>query len=336
MHTRIIDRSATFAKSSAFKALLAAGLAATMVCSPAGQSAWAASGDQASVLVSPVPSISGPKRTIAVGSIDITGTYAGGTSTEAGGAIAAMLSTALEESGNFVVVERNALSSVLTEQSLAQQGVTSGSAAPLPGKVIPASYIVVGSITEVTAPSQGNGGGISFGRRNLFNIGAASGKVRIDLRIVDTRTGGLVKAFSVQRSLTSVNLGFSGRIGRMPVATNQFFNSSLGGATRKALSEAVGIISDSLGRIPWQGQVVEAADGMVYVNAGSEAGLVPGSRMAVRRIGRTFTDPATGAVLGHQVIEIGEVTISVVDAKMSYGSFNGMENPARGDMIQPL
>jgi curli biogenesis system outer membrane secretion channel CsgG len=325
------NKTNAFPKVNARRVLLAVALASA--CLPAGQTAWAADSDRAPVLTSPVPSIPGPKRTVAVGQIDVIGPYANSSVTAAGGAIAGMLSTALDESGRFVVVERNALPSLITEQTLARSGVSGGSAAPMPGQVLPANYLVVGSITNITSPGAGNGGGFSVGNSNLFNFGGSGGNVTIDLRIIDTRTGGVVKAFSVKRRLTSLNFGYAGAIRGVPVATNQFFNTPLGSATRKALNDAVVIIANSLGQLPWEGQVVEAESGRVYVNVGAEAGITPGTRLAVRRVGRTFTDPATGAVLSQQMDTVGEVTITGVEPKMSYGDYSGMGQPHRGDLV---
>lgn len=311
---------------------LAAGMTLALALLPHGQQAMAASNDRVSVLTAQVPAVPGPKRTIAVGQIDVLGSYANG-SINVGGAIAGMLSTALDESGRFTVVERQALSSVMSERTLAESGVT-GAAAPARGEVLPASYVITGSISNITQPGQNSGGGISFGGRNLFSLGGGGGNVTIDLRVVDARTGSVVRAFSVKRKLTGLNFGFNGSIGGLPVATNQWFNSDLGSATRKAINDAVVIIAQSLASQPWQGQVVEAEDGQVYVNAGAEAGLAPGTRLAILRPGRVFTDPASGAVLSRQMTTVGEVTIASVESKMAYGAYTGSGAPLRGDLVQ--
>src|SRR6185369_8159645 len=79
------------------------------------------------ILSRKIPQVPGPKRTIAVGAIDAMGPQAAGASGwNVGGSVAAMLTTALEESGRFIVVERAGLSQVLTEQQLASHGVSGG------------------------------------------------------------------------------------------------------------------------------------------------------------------------------------------------------------------
>ena len=109
-----------------------AGLAAAaMLCLAAPAMAQDNSGP---ILQGPVQTIPGPRRTIAVGQIDAIGALApAGTSWNVGGSLSAMLSTALQESDRFVVVERNALAQVLNEQQMAANHVSAGTAAPAPG-----------------------------------------------------------------------------------------------------------------------------------------------------------------------------------------------------------
>src|SRR5882672_972675 len=99
-----------------------------------------------------LPPVVGPKRTIAVGKIDaipgLAGPYA---AAAAGPGVAAMLTTALDQSGRFIVAERDDLTQVLTEQDLAANHIAQGSAGPKSGAVIPAQYLVVGAVSELSA-----------------------------------------------------------------------------------------------------------------------------------------------------------------------------------------
>ena len=155
------------------------------------------------------PPVPGPHRTIAVGNIDVIGPVANASATNVGGAIAAMLTTALGESGQFILVERDAIAPLINEMDMAKSGVTTGSSAPRPGSMLPAQYLVVGSVTDYTAtgPGSGSGGGLSFGGSTAVTLGGSKGNVGIDLRIVDTHTGEVVKSFKVHHKLTSMNLG---------------------------------------------------------------------------------------------------------------------------------
>jgi len=294
-------------------------------------------GQNARILTAPVPTVPGPHRTIAVGNIDVMGPAANASATNVGGPIAAMLTTALSESGDFIVLERDAVAQMVTEMDMAKSGVSTGTAAPQPGHILPAQYLVVGSITDYTATGagSGNGGGLSIGGSTALTLGGSSGNVGIDLRIVDTRTGEVVKAFKVHHKLTSMNLGLSSAVSGIPVATNSFFNTPLGDATRRALNDAVVQIAAALAAVPWRGQVVQVENGLVYVNAGGDAGVAVGDKMSVQRIGESFTDPATGALLSEHMVELGTVTITGVEPKLASGTYVATipGDPVRGDFL---
>lgn len=294
-----------------------------------------------SIITDPVPPIAGPRRTIAVGQIDTLGPLSNSSGTSVGGSVAAMLTTALSQSDRFIVVERNALGQIVTEQELATNRVSTGTAAPRPGSVIPAQYIVVGSVTEYSTADSGTNAsgsrnGVGVGAFGLgLSLGRSKGRVAIDFRVVDTRTGSVVHSFSVRQKLRSTNIGISGGRNGISIGAGQFWNTPLGDATRRALNEAVIEIAKAVDQGRWQGQVVERDGATVYVNAGGEAGLRVGDRLAIQRPGRTFTDPSTGQVLSQRMEEVGTVTIASVEPKLAYGPFTpaGTVEPTRGDLV---
>jgi curli biogenesis system outer membrane secretion channel CsgG len=291
------------------------------------------------ILQGPVQAIPGPKRTIAVGQIDAIGALAPpGTAWNVGGSLSAMLSTALQESDRFIVVERNALSQVLNEQQMAANRVSAGTAAPLPGAVIPAQYLVVGSVTEFGTADKGSGvsvGGVGGLLSGALSLSSTKGSVAIDLRIVDTRTSGQVAAFKVKREISSTSVGVTGGYSGISLGGNKFWSTPLGEATRAAIGDAVGQIARAVASGNWQGAVVEAEGDTVYINAGSDIGLKAGDHLTVQRIGKTFTDPTTGAVLAERKAVLGTVELSNVEGKLASGHYVAADPanaPMRGDL----
>jgi curli biogenesis system outer membrane secretion channel CsgG len=311
------------------------GLWLVLLVSVAAPTFAGAKDSPARILKGKVPQIPGPRRTIAVGVIDVLGPVANTSVTNVGGPIAAMLSTALSESDGFLVVERDALPSMVTEMELAKSGTSTGNAAPTPGKMIPAQYLVLGSITEYTASGSGSGGGLSLGGATNLTLGESKGGIGLDLRVIDTTTGAVLKSFRVHHSLSATNVGFNSSYKGVPVATNGFFNTPLGDATRQAISDAVVEIAAALAAVPWRGQVVKAEGGLVWVNAGGDTGVAVGDRLAVQKLSETLTDPVTGAVLSQSMADVGVITITNVEPKIAWGTYSttsGAE-PARGDRV---
>ena len=96
-----------------------------------------------------LPGPTGPKKRIAVAKFDAAGAFMaqyGGW--DIGGGLAAQLTTALVNSGYFIVVERAELTPVLREQDMAMQKIVSKETAALVGRILGAQLLVAGSVTE--------------------------------------------------------------------------------------------------------------------------------------------------------------------------------------------
>jgi curli biogenesis system outer membrane secretion channel CsgG len=303
------------------RAMLAVG---ALVLAPTG--GWA-------MTATPV-TIPGPKRTIGVGNIDVMGTYANASATNAGGPIAAMLTTQLEASNCCDVVERDDMAQMVTEMDLAKSHVSSGTSAPMPGNILPAQYLVTGSVTAQSTADRGGGFSIGGGGSAL-NLGGSQGDIELNLRLVDTRTGALLTAFKVKHKINAKNVGLNTSVGGTAIGTNGFSNTPLGEATEAALQEAVEKIAKALAGLPWRGQVVKFDAGVVYVNAGGEGGVNAGDKYSIQRVGESLTDPATGKVLKEDMVDLGVVTITNVEPKIAWGSYEGKAtgDPARGDFV---
>jgi curli biogenesis system outer membrane secretion channel CsgG len=287
----------------------------------------------------PAPrAFSGPKRTVAIGVIQASGGFDKSEDWAPGGALSAMLSTSLSGGGRVIVVERNELGQVLTEAQLRAAHVTGGSS-DLPIKMIPAQYIVVGSVTEFGAPNQG--GGFSIGGSGEGGFGGAlgirkeTGKVAIDLRVLNARTGEIVNAFTVSKTVTHTAVSITTDYRGVSMGGDSFKKTPLGEACRQALMEAADRIADAVAGAGWEAKVVDADGEEAFVNAGAEAGLAPGDRLRVERLGRVLTDPDTGQILSEHHETVGELVIESAEPKVARGRFNpsgpGMV-PQRGDL----
>jgi curli biogenesis system outer membrane secretion channel CsgG len=280
----------------------------------------------------PVP---GPHRTVGVGAIDVMGPYANASATNAGGPIAARLTTKLADSGCCDVVERDDLAQLVSEMDLAKSRVSAGNTAPVPGNMIPAQFLITGSVTAQSAADRGGGLTIGGGG-SAVGFGGAQGELTIDLRLVDTRTGSVVSAFKVRRNVNAHNLSLTTNVGGTSIGSNGFFNTPLGKALDGALDDAVAQVVRTLAAQPWRGQVVKFDGATLYVNAGSEGGVAVGDRFEVDHVGESLTDPATGKVLMENMTALGVVTITNAQPKIAWGAFAARpaaDAPVRGDFV---
>jgi curli biogenesis system outer membrane secretion channel CsgG len=288
----------------------------------------------------PAPLV-GPKRTVVVDKFSSLGTFTAAYGEwDVGGGLAAMLTTALDQSGRFVVLERANLERVAFEQQLKAKSAANPETGPRLGRLTGAQFVVIGAVTEFGTQDKGSGislGLPGFGKQLGGLIGArqTEGAVTLDLRIVDTTTGQIVQTLKVKEpiSTTSVSMGVNYR--GMTLGGDSFDNTPLGEATRQAIEKAVAEIVAVSARQPWRALVVEFDGRDIAINSGSAAGVKVGDRFDIERITNPLTDPATGEVLSVRRKGLGTLVITGVEAKVAYGPFKSSDPdaPVRGDVV---
>jgi len=112
------------------------------------------------------------------------------------------LANELQSTGELKLVERRNLGQVLSEQELAALGIVKKSAtAAQQGQMTGAKYIVLGTVTsfESNTDVESKGGGMSFmGFGGSKQTTTTKDYVAIDIRVVDSTTGEIVGARTVE------------------------------------------------------------------------------------------------------------------------------------------
>jgi len=128
-----------------------------------------------------------------------------------GDGMADMLTTALFNSGRFIVLERQALDDVMSEQDLGASGRVREDTAAAIGEIEGAELLVVAAVTEFMDNSSGTSGSVGGSRiGKVFGAiagGTRSAHMAIDLRIIDTNTSRVLAATSVEGEAKDFNLG---------------------------------------------------------------------------------------------------------------------------------
>jgi len=297
-------------------------------------------------VLAPLPVQVGPKKVVAVGKFGAIGAFTAKYGDwDIGDGVAAMLTTALLDSGRFEVVERANISQVLAEQEMKAGGITSSESGPQVGRVTGAQFLIYGSVTEFGAHDKGSGfsigasgGGLGSLLSTALSRQTTEGSVAMDIRIVDTTSGRIVESRRVQQKISStgwdVSVGYQG----VNLGTNQFYKTPLGEATRKALEQAVHGISLTASKVTWVGRVVEYDGRQLYVNAGTRSAVSVGDKFMIEKQIKRLTDPTTGEVLRVIQEPVGILEITDVDEKIAWGKFIsvGALLPERGDLVMPV
>ncbi|MBU1189351.1 MAG: CsgG/HfaB family protein [Gammaproteobacteria bacterium] len=169
--------------------LLASSVFITGCPSGAGTTTNVRQGSGQDIQAAQAEAYNGPKARIAVArfenkSADSNNWY----NSSIGDGMADMLTTALVNSGRYIVLERQTLDSVLSEQDLGASGRIKQGTEAVIGEVEGAELLIVAAVTEFMDNSSGSRGGVGgFGGGILGAIagGSRSAHMAIDLRVVD-------------------------------------------------------------------------------------------------------------------------------------------------------
>ncbi len=272
-----------------------------------------------------VNNIRGPKRIIAVAPFStLTSMDERYGEWELGGGMAALLNTALLDTGKFILTERTQVQEVLKEQQLASQGATAKTSGPTTGQLLGAQLMVVGAITEFGGAQEGYGvklAGQSAGDGGSIERMVTSGTVALDIRIVDMTTGAILMSFKEEEKVKDKKLDISISISGFTVGSTSFKKTPLGEACDRAIRRAVTHIAQAAGQTTWTGYVLDYEDMDVCINAGSAAGVRRGDRFKIARVLRTFSDPSTKAIIGRATRDIGHLEIMKVEPGMAWGTY---------------
>ncbi|MGQ0384387.1 MAG: CsgG/HfaB family protein [Gammaproteobacteria bacterium] len=318
-------------------ALLAGFILMAALALPAARAGESAA--EETLLTAAIPAVDGPKRTVAVAPFGATSAFAAEYGfTDVGGGMAAMLATALVESRQFLVVERAQLSTVLAEQELGANAMTTPESGVQPGALLGAQLLIVGEVTEFSDADKGRGFGLGLnlsGKQLGLSPQSKTGTVGLDVRVIDTSNGRIVAAFQVREQMKSrsvaVNVGYKGR----SAGISDFLRTPIGQAARSAINQVVQQFAAVAASQPWSGSVVEADRRTLVINAGADSGVKVGDRFTIRRVAKVLTDPSSGRVLGRRTEILGFATIEEVGDSLAYANFMPVfgSTATRGDLV---
>ena len=122
--------------------------------------------------------------------------------------LAGMLSNELAATGKFRIVEREKIDKILDEQDLSDSGRVNKATRVKSGKLTGAKYLVFATVSSFEENTTGGGGGVSF---RGISVGGKkqSAYIAVDLRVVDTTTGDIEFARTVEArsEAKGLNLG---------------------------------------------------------------------------------------------------------------------------------
>lgn len=241
-----------------------------------------------------------------------------------GTGMADMLTDSLIQSGQYKVMERQAVESVLKEQDFAASGRTTqaGSVAKI-GKMPPVQILIRGAVTEFAESKGGGGQGVNIRGFNL-NMKKERAHIAVIIRLIDTSTGEVLDSQRIEGDAESGGVGFGYSGGGSGFGSSGFTKTPIGKACQVAIDRAVAYIFAKTKDMPWEGKIVAVKNGNLIINSGSNVGIMAGDVFEVYNLGEEFIDPDTGMSLGSESSKIGELeVISVMEKFCKAVSISG-------------
>ena len=273
------------------------------------------------------------------------------TNVDIGKGISDMIVEKLVNGGFYSVIERKALSKLVSEQNFSNSDRADPNSAAKIGRLLGVDAIIIGSITQFGRDDKktniGGGaiGGLA-GRYGIGGVGRTSSKAAVGLsaRIVSVDTAEVLavargKGESARTGTSLLGAGGSSTNaggGAVDMASSNFANTLLGEATGAAVTQLINQLHQNSTRIATKVVAIDAlvadvSGSTLIINLGSRAGVKVGDKLQVKRMGKAITDPATGKVLKRREDLLGELKITEVDEVSATGSFAGSGKPAVGD-----
>jgi curli biogenesis system outer membrane secretion channel CsgG len=142
-----------------------------------------------------------------------------------------MLASELVSTKKFQVLERSELDAVLDEQDLSASGRVSKSTLAKMGKIKGAAFLVAGTVSAYERDVSGTGGGISF---KGVSVGGKKEKcyVAVDIKVIDTETGEIVDARTIEAKAKGSALGAGVNVGDFRVGGDTYKKTAAGKAIR--------------------------------------------------------------------------------------------------------
>lgn len=217
----------------------------------------------------------------------------------------AMIETAIAQSGKFRVMERSRIEKLLAEQGKARSGLVTSNNPRRTGGFEGVDYLIYGSITSVTVQKKQDVGATLLGGLLSRSGGPACANTMAvlgaDIKITDADTGEVRYVTHIDQQAKSA--------------------ASCDGSTQVDLTALLRGAADSIATglvtAVYPIQVAAAQpDGTLILNYGSGS-LMQGQVLKLYQKGAPILDPATGAVLASNDIELGFAVITEVTPQIS-------------------
>ncbi len=183
-----------------------------------------------------------------------------------------ILSTKLQQTGKFILLERGDLEKINAELKLANRDQLKNMA----------DYLILGSIAEFGRKTEGESGIFSRTKKQVAYA-------KVTIRLVDVYTGEIIFAddgYGEAFSEVGTTLGLGTKAGYDSTLNDQAIDA--------AISNLASAIIENLLEKPWRSYLLAKEENLYIIGGGQAQGLRIGDKFTVLKKGRTIVNPQTG------------------------------------------
>jgi curli biogenesis system outer membrane secretion channel CsgG len=239
-----------------------------------------------------------------------------------------MLQVALYNSKRFDIIEQQHIRAIEAQQTRKDIEEPSPGSIVKAGKVLGAQYLVYGTVNEWTP----NRGGQSQSPLRFIHANKSESEVAITFSLADIATGQIQYTTTQRARLGEWQFAWSDQHGGGGATKEKTpIDYAVGACVNKAAFE----IARFLRNRKWKGTVVDKSKAEIFVNAGSQGGMVPNTKLSVLAVQRTIRDREGGMILGEDLRGIGTLEVTAVSPAFSVARIvDGCEGIKPGDRVE--
>lgn len=177
-------------------------------------------------------------------------TSAGWWSGSVGTELQDMLASELVSSGAFSILERGEINAVLSEQDLSSSGRISQETKLKLKQIKGARYLIAGTVSAFEGGVSKTRGGLRIGK---IGLGGSKGKayIAVDVKVIDTQTGEIVDARTIEAKAGSSSLGGRFDSGKFGVGLGKEKKTPTGKAIRACIIYITDYLTCSLAKVDY-------------------------------------------------------------------------------------
>ena len=195
-----------------------------------------------------------------------------------------VLSTELNKTQRFILLERAEVDKILEQVALSQTGLTEGSIEQI--QLLDADYILTGTVTHYSVNTTGSSGIFTQSKKQ-------EAEVAVDMRLINVRNGAVVFSETGRGKAEKV---FDKVLGMGE--TGGYDESLEMDAFRAAVINLVENMLAAVDGLPWRCDVVKISADKLYIDAGRQSNLQLGDSLTIYHRGEMITN-MNGAVIGY-------------------------------------